>query len=101
MQKIQLPKMVLEEGASSKRKVIKIAEQKPSLKNLSLSALVVDDDPIIRKIHSVILKSQGFKVAVAENGKEAVDLFRVGGNFHIVFIDSDMSIMNGIKVTSK
>lgn len=89
--------MMLEEGASSSNKG-KIEEQKPSPKNMLLSALVVDDDPIIRKIHSVILKSLGFKVELAENGKEAVDLFCSGANFHIIFIDMEMPVMNGIEV---
>ncbi|ESR33569.1 hypothetical protein WN944_026147 [Citrus x changshan-huyou] len=89
--------MMLGEGESSSKKA-KIMEN-PSAKNLRLFALVVDDDCFIRTIHSMALKSLGFKVEVAENGKEAVDLFRSGAKFDIVFIDKEMPVMNGIEAT--
>lgn len=63
-----------------------------------ISALVVDDDFVIRQIHSAMLKSFGVDVQLAVNGKEAVDLFRSGTNVHIVFMDMDMPVMNGIMV---
>lgn len=63
-----------------------------------ISALVVDDDFVIRQIHSAMLKSFGVNVQLAVNGKEAVDLFRSGTNVHIVFMDMDMPVMNGIMV---
>ncbi|KAH9794322.1 two-component response regulator ARR22 [Citrus sinensis] len=89
--------MIGAEGASSSKKA-RISEN-PVSKNRPYFALVVDDDPMIRRIHSMILKSVGFKVEVAENGKEAVDLFRTGAKFHIVFIDMEMPVMDGIEAT--
>ncbi|KAK3197885.1 hypothetical protein Dsin_021300 [Dipteronia sinensis] len=66
-----------------------------------VSALIVDDDHVIRKIHSMILRSLKVKSEMAVNGKEAVDLFRSGANFDIVFIDLEMPIMNGIEATKE
>ncbi|KAJ0014539.1 hypothetical protein Pint_20290 [Pistacia integerrima] len=55
-----------------------------SLGNVSrISALIVDDDPVIRKLHSAMLKSLGIQFQLAVNGKEAVDLYRSGANIHI------------------
>ncbi|KAJ4721101.1 Two-component response regulator ARR22-like protein [Melia azedarach] len=87
------------EGTTTIKKVKKNVDPPP--RNLPFSALVVDDDPLIRQVQSVILNSVGFKVEVAENGKEAVDLFSAGANFHIVFIDMEMPIMNGIEATKE
>ncbi|KAK9182997.1 hypothetical protein WN944_026146 [Citrus x changshan-huyou] len=89
--------MMLGEGESSSKKAKTMGN--PLAKNLHFHALVVDDDPFIRTIHSMALKSLGFKVEVTENGKEAVDLFRAGGKFDIVFIDKEMPVMNGIEAT--
>ncbi|KAI9186325.1 hypothetical protein LWI28_016191 [Acer negundo] len=66
-----------------------------------VSALIVDDDRVIRKIHSTILRSLKVKSEMAVNGKEAVDLFRSGANFDIVFMDLEMPIMNGIEATKE
>ena len=37
--------------------------------------LVVEDEPIMRKIAVKVLKDNGYEVLVAENGQEGVDLF--------------------------
>ncbi|XP_031257488.1 two-component response regulator ARR22-like [Pistacia vera] len=74
------------------------------MKTLSLlrfnSALIVDDDPLIRKIHSEVLKSLGFQTQVAKSGKEAVDLYRAGANFDIVFMDATKEL-RGMGVSTK
>ncbi|KAH7571801.1 hypothetical protein JRO89_XS04G0145000 [Xanthoceras sorbifolium] len=90
--------MYLGEAGSSSKKMKTVEEKNHKPIRKKLSALVVDDDPLIRKVHSAILKSLGFIAQLASNGKEAVDVFRHGANFDIVFIDMDMPIMNGIEV---
>ncbi|XP_031282593.1 two-component response regulator 24-like [Pistacia vera] len=73
-----------------------------SLGNVSrISALIVDDDPVIRKLHSAMLKSLGIQFQLAVNGKEAVDLYRSGANIHIVFMDMEMPVMNGMEATKE
>ncbi|XP_031252243.1 two-component response regulator 24-like [Pistacia vera] len=87
-----------EDSTASKR--MKIAENEdPITTKVQFSALIVDDDPLIRKIHSEVLKSLGFQTQVAKSGKEAVDLYRAGANFDIVFMDMQMPVMNGIEAT--
>ncbi|KAH7837178.1 hypothetical protein Vadar_010667 [Vaccinium darrowii] len=63
------------------------------------SVLVVDDDPVIQRIHRVFLDRFGFETQVVGNGKEAVDLFCSGASFHLVLMDWDMPIMDGPKAT--
>lgn len=63
-------------------------------------ALVVDDDNIIQKIHKALLTKLGLKVKVVANGKKAIDLYRLGSSFDLIFMDMAMSIMDGPKVHS-
>lgn len=64
-----------------------------------ITALVVDDNALNRKIHQQLLNSAGVKnVQVAGNGKEAVDIHRRGQRFHLILMDRDMPIMNGVEV---
>lgn len=69
-------------------------------KNLGtkLTALVVDDNKINRKIHQKLLESVGMKNQGVENGQEAVDIHCHGQRFDLILMDMDMPIMNGIEV---
>lgn len=96
-------KMVFEKGASSLKsvKVIetgKVAGTNNLATERKFSVLVVDDDAIIRKIHSKLLSKFPVEVQVAVNGKEAVDLYRSGAFFDLVLMDMEMPIMNGFEV---
>ncbi|KAK9292334.1 hypothetical protein L1049_020300 [Liquidambar formosana] len=62
-------------------------------------ALIADDDPVIQKIHKVLLNKLGFETQVVVNGKEAVDLFRSGAFFNLVLMDMEMPIMDGPQAT--
>ncbi|KAG9445718.1 hypothetical protein H6P81_011846 [Aristolochia fimbriata] len=64
-----------------------------------LSALVVDDNKVTRKILMTMLKWAKIKAQEVENGKEAIDLFASGANFHLIFIDMQMPIMDGPEAT--
>ncbi|GAB4855214.1 hypothetical protein Ancab_023840 [Ancistrocladus abbreviatus] len=59
------------------------------------SALIVDDSPILRRIYKMNLIKRGFTVVEAENGKQAVDLYRSGHFFDLVLMDMEMPVMNG------
>ncbi|KAK3001283.1 hypothetical protein RJ639_021174 [Escallonia herrerae] len=92
--------MVFETGPSS-TKSTKIAGSYKRVEGVggNLSVLIVDDDPIIRRIHRVMLNKFGLVTHVVENGKEAVDLFRSGACFDMVLMDMEMPIMDGPKVS--
>lgn len=57
-------------------------------------ALVVDDDPVNRKLLQAILTKEGYTVVAAENGQEAVQMF-IAEPSDIVLMDIMMPVMNG------
>ena len=61
-------------------------------------ALVVDDTPYIRADIREILERNGFEVTEAENGAEAVELYKEGRP-DLVTMDINMPRLNGMKAT--
>ncbi|XP_021724266.1 two-component response regulator ARR22-like [Chenopodium quinoa] len=65
------------------------------------TALVVDDNVVIRKIEEMLLNKKGFKTKVVENGQEAVNTFSEGNSFDVIIMDMEMPIMDGIQATKE
>lgn len=62
--------------------------------------LIIDDDPMIRTYLANLLKDNGYKTAVAENAKEALDL--VGTEtFDLITLDLEMPGEWGTRFFSK
>lgn len=59
--------------------------------------LVVDDEPLMLRFVSDVLRRQGKEVAAAENGAEAVRLLE-GEPFDLVITDMKMPLKNGLDV---
>ncbi|KAK4488133.1 hypothetical protein RD792_003875 [Penstemon davidsonii] len=66
-----------------------------------MSALIVDDDKVVRRVHGKLLTQLGFETNAVENGQEAVDLFTSGECYDFVFMDMEMPIMDGTEATQK
>ncbi|MBI3752684.1 MAG: sigma-54-dependent Fis family transcriptional regulator [Deltaproteobacteria bacterium] len=62
-----------------------------------MNILIVDDDNIFRKHISKALVRRGYKVASADNGKDAVHI-AADMAFDVAFVDMKMPDMNGIEV---
>ena len=60
--------------------------------------LLVEDNPINQFVALELLSSLGFEVAVAEDGREAVDRF-AGDHFDAVLMDVQMPVMDGLEAT--
>ena len=69
-------------------------------KALSLKILVVDDDPLGRRLMHLILTNEGHKVDLAANGLEAVEAVKEK-QFDIVFMDLHMPDMDGMEASRK
>jgi len=67
---------------------------------MSKSVLVVDDSSSVRQVVSLVLKSAGFTVTEANNGKAALDLLD-GRKFHLIVSDLNMPEMDGISLVKE
>jgi two-component system alkaline phosphatase synthesis response regulator PhoP len=61
------------------------------------SVLIVEDDRDLRDAYVIILKSEGYDIKAAENGRVALDLIKEQGDPGIIFLDLRMPVMNGIE----
>lgn len=72
-----------------------------------MSALVVDDDVLTRKLMARMLRRLGHQVTTAENGRMALDMiiasFEPDSTTHydIVFLDNQMPKMTGVEVAAE
>ncbi|WP_459481984.1 response regulator transcription factor [Clostridium saccharoperbutylacetonicum] len=60
--------------------------------------LVVDDEPLIRKLVTDFLKKQGYITVEAEDGKKAMDLFWSEGNIDLIILDVMLPEYDGFTV---
>ncbi|MBR9787073.1 MAG: response regulator [Vibrionaceae bacterium] len=68
----------------------------PTLPNI----LIVDDNTVNQKIAGLHLTKVGFHFDVAENGAEAVDMFRKH-QYSLILMDCMMPVMDGFEATEK
>jgi len=60
------------------------------------AVLVVDDEQIVRRTAKAMLERYGYTVVLAENGQEAVTLFRMlADQIAVVLLDMTMPVMGG------
>ncbi len=63
------------------------------------TALVVDDEEIVREITALIFEENGGKTLSARGGEDALELFHSHrGRIDLVFLDFSMPGMNGFEV---
>jgi len=63
--------------------------------------LIVDDDPNIREVLSVLLSSEGFDVDEAENGKVGVEKIYNDQPVDLMILDIMMPEMDGVEVCAR
>ena len=60
------------------------------------TVLVVDDEQIVRRTAKTMLERYGYSVVLAENGREAVELYRVlADKIALILLDMTMPLMGG------
>jgi CheY-like chemotaxis protein len=60
--------------------------------------LLVDDDPLIRRVLTVALESAGHEVVGARDGREALAIFDADPSFDLVLTDIQMPEVDGLTV---
>ena len=63
--------------------------------------LIVDDDPNIREVLTVLLSSEGYEVDQAENGEMALEKVAADKRSDLVILDIMMPGLSGVEVCSK
>lgn len=78
------------------------AQHNESIVHGSGTILVVDDEDIIRATASLLIENLGYKVLLAQNGKEAVELYsREFKEIDLVILDVVMPVMDGREAFEK
>jgi len=63
--------------------------------------LIVDDDPVIRRLTRRMLNSLGYQVIEAENGVEALNRFTENSDIDLVLSDLKMPQMDGMELADE
>jgi CheY-like chemotaxis protein/nitrogen-specific signal transduction histidine kinase len=70
----------------------------------SLLVLLVDDQEINRKVGSALLKKMGFEIETANDGAEALKMYKVScrkRRYDLILMDMEMPVLNGLDATRK
>lgn len=68
----------------------------------TLNILLAEDNPVNQKLALFMLNKAGYKVEVANNGKEAVDKFTSDPDgYNLIFMDINMPELDGLEATRK
>ncbi|HEY2018139.1 MAG TPA: PAS domain S-box protein, partial [Bryobacteraceae bacterium] len=59
------------------------------------TVLVVDDEEIVRRLAQVALERRGYRVIVAENGRDALEVCAANPDTSVVLLDLSMPVMAG------
>ncbi len=91
-----------EEGEKKKVATEKIMTQYSVREDMkhAIIILLVEDNPVNQKLVKMMLTKAGYKVEVANNGKEAVEMYSASPDgFDLIFMDVQMPEMDGIEAT--
>ena len=73
-------------------------ETASALKGKPIKVLLAEDNPVNQKLALKLLERQGWKVTVAEDGRQAVELAKEG-DFDLILMDVQMPEMDGLEAT--
>ncbi len=69
------------------------------LNDRPLNILLVEDNILNQKLIFLNLKKMGFKIDIANNGKEAVDMVKLN-RYNLIIMDLMMPVMDGLEATT-
>lgn len=65
------------------------------------TVLLADDDEDSRMYLSILLKSYGVNISLAETGQEAIDLCRTNRSIHLILMDIKMPVLDGYSAATQ
>ncbi len=71
---------------------------------MTMRALVIDDDPMIRGLVKDLLEAEGYQIVLAEDGEHGIKILEnepAPVNFRFVVLDVIMPGMNGLDVLTR
>jgi PAS domain S-box-containing protein len=73
-----------------------VATAKPSVQGGSERVLLAEDEPMVRRLARLVLEKSGYKVITAENGADALAIFKARQDeIDLVILDLVMPVMGG------
>jgi PAS domain S-box-containing protein len=92
---IEIEKFAKQKDDNSKIKVVGNVNvgSRPTL-------LLVEDNPISRKVEQKLLQEAGYEVHCVETGEDAIENVR-SGKYNLVLMDIELKDMNGLEATKK
>lgn len=64
------------------------------------SILLVDDNPVNRRMGKILLSKAGYRVTTADNGRQTLDLYQgCPDRFDLILMDINMPEMDGFEIT--
>lgn len=63
--------------------------------------LVVDDSALIHQMYRLVLNRYKSEIVDAMNGQEALDALAVHHDIHLILLDINMPVMNGVQFLEK
>lgn len=72
-----------------------------SLTPSSYRILIVDDDPVARRIAGAALSEAGFEVWMADSGPQALEILDTRGLPHVALLDMKMPEMGGLELSDR
>lgn len=82
------------------KKPDELSDENKAAKKTGLRILLTEDKGVNQKVISLILTSMGHRIALANNGEEALKQYKPG-NFDLILMDIQMPVMDGITATKK
>jgi PAS domain S-box-containing protein len=87
---------------ASDKEVLKLEEKTHEILKGSETILLVDDEEIIIEVGKKLLEELGYRVLIAQNGKEAIEVYRSHGDeIDMVLLDMIMPDMSGSETFDK
>ncbi len=87
------------DSEGTRKKIITQYSLREEMKH-SVCILLVEDNPVNQRLAKIMLTKAGYQVAVADNGKEAVERYMASPkDFDLIFMDVQMPEMDGLQAT--